>query len=404
MDEQMFCFQCEQAAHCTACTGKAGVCGKSADTAAAQDRLTGALISYASQLIGEGRAPAPEQALLLMEGLFTTITNVNFDPQTVDQLTESIHAACPGIGFDYDMANLWHEPDEDIRSLKSFVLFSLRGMAAYNYHARVLGHIDPELIERMEVQKKRRLPRPLRAGLIAACVCLALVGTVGAVMVGFDFVGSFSQTGYTVYGELTRYPMSAFSQEFQELTTAPGISDVECRSVSELEALLGIDLYDNPVLDAADEQRSHRHILSRGADGTVEKIRMMNFYYFVPAGRSRTELGNGEPDSDLVDMVQVGLYTDLYTEYEQGELENDFYYPNRTTPDAMDREEYLTAQGLPVVILTFVSEDSEGDIRVSREAHFIYRGMRWCITCSPGRASSQEQAEQTLKDILDAFA
>lgn len=36
MDEQMFCFQCEQAAHCTACTGKAGVCGKSADTAAAQ--------------------------------------------------------------------------------------------------------------------------------------------------------------------------------------------------------------------------------------------------------------------------------------------------------------------------------------------------------------------------------
>ena len=141
----MFCFQCEQAAHCTACTGKAGVCGKSADTAAAQDRLTGALISYASQLIGEGRAPAPEQALLLMEGLFTTITNVNFDPQTVDQLTESIHAACPGIGFDYDMANLWHEPDEDIRSLKSFVLFSLRGMAAYNYHARVLGRIDPEL-------------------------------------------------------------------------------------------------------------------------------------------------------------------------------------------------------------------------------------------------------------------
>ena len=145
MDEQMFCFQCEQAAHCTACTGKAGVCGKSADTAAAQDRLTGALISYASQLIGEGRAPAPEQALLLMEGLFTTITNVNFDPQTVDQLTESIHAACPGIGFDYDMANLWHEPNEDIRSLKSFVLFSLRGMAAYNYHARVLGRIDPEL-------------------------------------------------------------------------------------------------------------------------------------------------------------------------------------------------------------------------------------------------------------------
>ena len=145
MDESMFCFQCEQAANGSGCTGAAGVCGKSAETAAAQDRLTGALISYAAQLIGEGRAPAPEQALLLMQGLFTTITNVNFDPQTVDQLTENIHAACPGIGFDYDMQQLWHEPDPDVRSLKSFVLFSLRGMAAYNYHARVLGRIDPEL-------------------------------------------------------------------------------------------------------------------------------------------------------------------------------------------------------------------------------------------------------------------
>ena len=145
MDEQMFCFQCEQAANGTACTGRAGVCGKSAPTAAAQDRLTGALIRYAEQLIGEGRAPAPEQALLLMQGLFTTITNVNFDEHTVGQLIEKIHAACPGIAEDYDMQQLWQEPDPDVRSLKCFVLFSLRGMAAYNYHARVLGRIDPEL-------------------------------------------------------------------------------------------------------------------------------------------------------------------------------------------------------------------------------------------------------------------
>ena len=83
MDEQMFCFQCEQAAGCTACTGAAGVCGKSAETAAAQDRLTGALIAFAGQLIAAGRGPAPEQARLLMQGLFTTITNVNFDPAVV---------------------------------------------------------------------------------------------------------------------------------------------------------------------------------------------------------------------------------------------------------------------------------------------------------------------------------
>ena len=145
MDEQMFCFQCEQAAGCTACTGKAGVCGKSADTAAAQDRLTGALITCAGQLLADEQSPSAQQAMLLMQGLFTTITNVNFDAGTVDELTAKVRAACPAAGSGYNMQLLWHEPDADVRSLKSFVLFSLRGMAAYNYHARVLGHVDPEL-------------------------------------------------------------------------------------------------------------------------------------------------------------------------------------------------------------------------------------------------------------------
>lgn len=97
MDEQMFCFQCEQAAGCTACTGAAGVCGKSAETAAAQDRLTGALIAFAGQLIAAGRGPTPEQARLLMQGLFTTITNVNFDPAAVDALTRRVHDAYSAI-------------------------------------------------------------------------------------------------------------------------------------------------------------------------------------------------------------------------------------------------------------------------------------------------------------------
>lgn len=47
MDNKMFCFQCEQAAHCTGCTGSAGVCGKSAETANLQDELTGALVGLA---------------------------------------------------------------------------------------------------------------------------------------------------------------------------------------------------------------------------------------------------------------------------------------------------------------------------------------------------------------------
>lgn len=124
MDEQMFCFQCEQAAGCTACTGAAGVCGKSAETAAAQDRLTGALIAFAGQLIAAGRGPAPEQARLLMQGLFTTITNVNFDPAAVDALTRRVHDASPGTGPDYDMQALWREPDADRRSRRYYTEFA----------------------------------------------------------------------------------------------------------------------------------------------------------------------------------------------------------------------------------------------------------------------------------------
>ena len=155
MDEQMFCYQCEQAAHGVGCTGRAGVCGKSAETADAQDRLTGALIGFATLLLDIGKPIQPPQALLLLEGLFTTITNVNFDPETVAQLTdkvwkakqEAFASACPApspVG-DYDMEKLWQEPDPDVKSLKSFVLFGLRGMAAYSYHARVLDYTDGEI-------------------------------------------------------------------------------------------------------------------------------------------------------------------------------------------------------------------------------------------------------------------
>ena len=78
---EMFCFQCEQTAGCTGCTGRAGVCGKSADTAKLQDKLTGALIGLARSVDGSGETPSAETDRAMLAGLFTTITNVNFDPE-----------------------------------------------------------------------------------------------------------------------------------------------------------------------------------------------------------------------------------------------------------------------------------------------------------------------------------
>ena len=155
MDHKMFCFQCEQTAGCSGCTGAAGVCGKDAQTSELQDQLTGALIGLARSSEGNQRTESTDRAML--SGLFTTVTNVNFDPETIKEQIGLVHrerealvplcsgcASSCGRNDDYDMADLWEE-QEDIRSLKSLILFGLRGMAAYAYHAMVLGYSDPEV-------------------------------------------------------------------------------------------------------------------------------------------------------------------------------------------------------------------------------------------------------------------
>ena len=156
MEQNMFCFQCEQTAGCTGCTGNRGVCGKTAQTARLQDELTGALIGLARAAEG-GIHATEETGRILMEGLFTTVTNVNFNDTTIKELIERVHReteklvpGCTTCGSpcsrnaDYDMNQLW-EASEDIRSLKSLILFGVRGMAAYAYHAMVLGRRNEEV-------------------------------------------------------------------------------------------------------------------------------------------------------------------------------------------------------------------------------------------------------------------
>ena len=148
MKENMFCFQCEQTAGCSSCTGMAGVCGKKAGTAGLQDELTGALIGLA-RAASSSSAAGDRTWRLIIEGLFTTVTNVSFDDKTIMDMTERVRGEKIRLsdGFaenDYDMSELWNE-NEDIRSLKSLILFGIRGMAAYAYHAMVLGYTDEKL-------------------------------------------------------------------------------------------------------------------------------------------------------------------------------------------------------------------------------------------------------------------
>lgn len=156
MDNRMFCFQCEQTAGCAGCTGKAGVCGKTAEVAELQDQLTGALVGLSRAV---DNAPDANEGTwrLMIEGLFTTVTNVSFNEKTIRELIDQVHEekarlvpGCSGCGSrcgrndDYDMNLLWNA-QEDIRSLKSLILFGVRGMAAYAHHAMMLGYADEEV-------------------------------------------------------------------------------------------------------------------------------------------------------------------------------------------------------------------------------------------------------------------
>ena len=141
----MFCFQCEQTAGGKGCT-VTGVCGKKPDVANKQDELTGALVGLARACLG--KTATKRAAELIVDGLFATVTNVNFDPSRINVLIREARAVKDSMGGADDLSpDLLWKGDSDIVSLRSTLLLGLRGMAAYAHHARVLGKEDPEVTD-----------------------------------------------------------------------------------------------------------------------------------------------------------------------------------------------------------------------------------------------------------------
>jgi hydroxylamine reductase len=175
----MFCYQCEQTAKGTGCT-VGGVCGKDADTATLQDLLVHAakgVSMYAHRAAALG-ARSEETDLFVVEALFTTVTNVNFDPDRLvamlgraaaarDMAKALYAAACDKAGAKPEALGgpaAW-EPaatreglveqgrkvgfearrsvrGADATGLEGLCLFGLKGMAAYADHAQILGQTD----------------------------------------------------------------------------------------------------------------------------------------------------------------------------------------------------------------------------------------------------------------------
>lgn len=132
----MLCRQCEETIAGTGCT-KNGVCGKTAELADKQDMLIGTLIELAAS-----NCTAPEADTVIIDGLFMTLSNTNFDGSRIDDcrtaaeklIGASVNVRCR------DIVSL--DTNEDLRSLKELLLFGLKGMAAYYHHAVILGGSD----------------------------------------------------------------------------------------------------------------------------------------------------------------------------------------------------------------------------------------------------------------------
>ena len=141
MERKMLCFQCDQAIGGKRCSDAEGVCGKRADVAGLQEKLIGALIGLARAEDGNTQ-PNDHTYRLMIKGLLTDISSANHDEGAVQALIDEIHeekqrlvpdcAVCAspcGRNNDYDVADIYNA-EEDVRSLKSLILFGIKSTAA----------------------------------------------------------------------------------------------------------------------------------------------------------------------------------------------------------------------------------------------------------------------------------
>ncbi|WP_418585035.1 hydroxylamine reductase [Phascolarctobacterium faecium] len=168
MEPKMFCFQCQETAGNKGCMF-GGVCGKKPETANLQDLLiyvTKGLSEITTRLRSEGKEIPAAIDRLITTNLFMTITNANFDDDRFidrinetlssrDELFEQLHddtGLSDAASWQYrtaeertlkaDKVGVLDTGNEDLRSLRELTLYGLKGMAAYNKHANILGYAD----------------------------------------------------------------------------------------------------------------------------------------------------------------------------------------------------------------------------------------------------------------------
>ena len=260
MENQMFCYQCQETAGCSGCT-RIGVCGKQPDVAAMQDLLvyvTKGISAVTTTLRQEGVEIQPAVNHMITLNLFTTITNANFSKEAIiariqetlfqkdlllsklknkDALPEA--ALWNGSVEEFDAkaatVGVLSTENEDIRSLRELITYGLKGLSAYSKHANVLLQDNEEIDAFMQRALAATLDDSLSADDLVAL-------TLETGKYGVDGMALLDNANTSAYGnpEITKVNIG--------VGTRPGIL-VSGHDLRDLEMLLeqtqgtGVDVY-----------------------------------------------------------------------------------------------------------------------------------------------------------------
>ncbi len=261
MDNMMFCYQCQETAGCTGCTIK-GVCGKNPELANMQDLLvfvTKSLSAVTTALRKEGCLIDNEVNKTVSANLFMTITNANFDEDTItNRVIETLKLKRELINKlnNKQVLNryaLWESndlnemktkarevgvlstKDEDIRSLRGLITYGLKGLAAYNKHANVLDKSNEEVDIFMQEALAKTLDNSLSVNDLVNL-------TLETGKIGVSGMALLNEANTTTYGnpEITNVSISVQKN--------PGIL-ISGHDLKDMEMLLkqtegtGVDVY-----------------------------------------------------------------------------------------------------------------------------------------------------------------
>lgn len=263
MENQMFCYQCQETAGCSGCT-RVGVCGKQPDVAAMQDLLvyvTKGISAVTTTLRQEGVEIQPAVNHMITLNLFTTITNANFSKEAIiariqetlsekDLLlsklntltsTDTLPKAALWNGSENEFAakaatvGILSTENEDIRSLRELITYGLKGLSAYSKHANVLLQDNEEIDAFMQRALAATLDDSLSADDLIAL-------TLETGKYGVDGMALLDNANTSTYGnpEITKVNIG--------VGTRPGIL-VSGHDLRDLEMLLkqtqgsGVDVY-----------------------------------------------------------------------------------------------------------------------------------------------------------------